>query len=97
MEELALPSSVVWTGPDTTELIVSFRVSRDMSDVVVRVEEAPEEVVVRVAAAWNGPSDASVGWFPYLTYTSARVGLDQALGERRVRSVPDSRHGLGIV
>jgi hypothetical protein len=97
MENVALPSSVVWTGPEATELVVAFRVSQGMSEIAVGVEEASEEVVVRVAAAWSVPEDASGGWFPYLTYTSAVVGLAQPLGTRRVRAVPDSRHGLGVV
>ena len=83
---IALPASVVFTGPEASELVVAFRVSDDMSDVVVRVDETVDEVVVRVEAAWNGPSDASAGWFPYLVPASRAVGLDGPVGARPVRA-----------
>jgi hypothetical protein len=65
-----------------------------MSDVAVAVEESPDEVVVSVQALWDGLGDG--GLFPYLSYSSAAVPLRQALGERRVRAVPDSQHSPGV-
>ncbi len=95
-ELVALPSSVVATGPDATELVVAFRVSDRMTDVAIGVEESSGEVVVCVEAAWNGLDEASGGAFPYFTYASAVVDLEQPLGARRVRAVPDGRHAPGI-
>ncbi|WP_028064171.1 hypothetical protein [Solirubrobacter soli] len=95
-EFVALPASVVSTGPDATELIVAFRVSDRMSGVAIGVQESADEVLVRVEAAWNVPHDASCGWFPYLTHTSAVVELELPVGERRVRAVPDRRHSPSI-
>jgi|SoiMethySBSTD1v2_1073268.scaffolds.fasta_scaffold979010_2 hypothetical protein len=95
-ETVTLPSSAVFTGPDATELIVAFRVSDRMTGVAIGVEETRDEVVIRVEAAWNGPSEASVGWFPYFTHTSAVVELEQPVGARRVRAVPDRRHSPSI-
>jgi hypothetical protein len=85
-ELVTLPSSVASIGPTATELIVAFRISERMSDVAVAVEESPDEVVVSVQALWDGLDDASGGLFPYLSYSSAAVSLQQALGERRVRA-----------
>jgi hypothetical protein len=83
---VTLPSTAVSTGPAATELIVAFRVSERMSDVAVAVEESADEVVVSVQALWDGLGESSAGLFPYLSYSSAAVPLQQALGERRVRS-----------
>ncbi len=52
--------------------------------------------MVCVEAAWNGLDEASGGAFPYFTYASAVVDLEQPLGARRVRAVPDGRHAPGI-
>ena len=71
MELVTLPASVVFAGPDTRELVVAFRVSDRMSDVAVEVDEAPDGVTVRVEAKLDAPSEASCGWFPFLTHTSA--------------------------
>ena len=95
-ELVALPSSVVCTGPDATELVVAFRLSGRMTDVAIGVEESADEVVVCVEAAWNGLTEASGGAFPYFTYASTVVELGQPLGARRVRAVPDGRHAPGI-
>ena len=95
-EFVALPSTVVSSGPDATELIVAFRVSALMSDVAIGVEESADEVVVSAEAVWNGSGDASGGWFPYLTHSSLVVELERPVGERRVRAVPDGRHAPGI-
>ena len=95
-ELVALPSSVVSTGPGATELIVAFRVSERMTDVAVGVEESADEVVVCVEAAWNGLGEASGGVFPYFTYASMVVDLEQPLGARRLRAVPDGQHAPGV-
>ena len=84
MELVTLPASVVFAGPDTKELVVAFRVSDRMSDVAVEVDEAPDGVTVRVEAKLDAPSEASCGWFPFLTHTSARVPLAERLGLRPV-------------
>ena len=85
-ERVILPSQAVSIGPAATELIVAFRVSERMSDVAVAVEESADEVVVSVQALWDGLGEASGGLFPYLTYSSTAVPLQEALGERRVRA-----------
>ena len=95
-ELVALPSSVVSTGPGATELVVAYRLSERMTDVAVGVEESADEIVVCVEAAWNGLTEASGGVFPYFTYASTLVELEQPLGARRVRAVPDGRHAPGI-
>jgi hypothetical protein len=95
-ELVSLPSTVVCTGSAATELIVAFRVSERMRDIAVGVEETADEVVVSVEAVWNGSAEASGGWFPYLTYSSLLVSLQNPLGDRRVRAVPDGRHAPGI-
>lgn len=95
-ELVTLPSTVVSTGSAATELIVAFRVSEHMSDIAVAVEEKADEVVVSVEAVWHGAGEASGGWFPYLSYSSAVVELQGVLGDRRVRAVPDGRHSPGI-
>ena len=41
-------------------------------------------------------TEASGGVFPYFTYASTLVELEQPLGARRVRAVPDGRHAPGI-
>ena len=96
LEPVILPSSVVSTGPDATELIVAFRVSDRMSGVAIGVHEAADEVVVRVEAAWHALSEPSGGVVPHFTHASERVALNRPLGERRVRALPNSRHYLGI-
>jgi hypothetical protein len=95
-ELVTLPSTVVSVGPDATELIVAFRVSDRMTGVAIGVLESADEIVVTVEAAWNGRSDASGGWFPYLAYSSSVVELQRPIGDRRVRAVPDGRHSPGI-
>jgi hypothetical protein len=95
-ELVSLPSTVVSTGSAATELIVAFRVSERMRDVAVGVQESAAEVVVSVEATWDGAPEASGGWFPYLSYSSLLVSLENPLGDRRVRAVPDGRHAPGI-
>src|SRR3954468_10329060 len=95
-EIVSLPSSAVCTGPDARELVVAFRVSEQMTDIAVGVAETPDEIVVRVEASWNGIEDSSGGTTPYLTHASAVADLEQPVGTRRVRAVPDRRHTPGI-
>jgi hypothetical protein len=95
LELVALPSSVVFTGPEAVELIVAYRVDERMSDVAIGVLEHDDEIIVRVEAGWKG-LESSAGAFAYLTYASSRVALECPVGARRVRAVPDSRHSPGI-
>ena len=91
-ELLTVTASIIGAGPTAKELIVAFRLSDRMSDVAIDIDESESEVIVSVKAVLDAPSEASSGWFPYLTHTSARVVLDRVLGARPVRATRALTH-----